>query len=101
MDGVLRAAFSGEQGHCISNDLPENGFERVSRGSPVWGESAFFRELPESFPLFVFFYVLDPGYFILPESTLEYLLDLADYNLDFPFPYNADPIRIDLFFAAL
>ena len=52
-------------------------------------------------PLFVFFYVLDPGYFILPESILEYLLDLADYNLDFPFPYNADPIRIDLFFAAL
>ena len=52
-------------------------------------------------PLFVLFYVLDPGYLILAESILEYLLDLADYNLDLPFPYKADPNRIDLFFAAL
>ena len=52
-------------------------------------------------PLFVLFYVLDYCYFILAESILEYLLDLADYNLDFPFAYKAEPNRIDLFFAAL
>jgi len=52
-------------------------------------------------PLFILFYVLDNGCLILAESILEYLLDLADCNLDFPFPYKAEPNRIDFFFAAL
>ena len=51
-------------------------------------------------PLFVIIYIRETGFVILAESILEYLLDLADYNLDLPFPYIADPIRIDLFLAA-